>query len=88
MIVPPASLVAPGRKGRAVGGVRNAVAIVGGALVLLGRIEVADLRNGSVDVVIGESTLLLVGWLALAIVGIVVQWFTRPEAVAPASPPP
>jgi hypothetical protein len=61
----------------------GASAIVGGALVLLGRIEVAALRNGSVDVVIGESVLLLGAWLVLAIVGIAVQWFTRPEAAPP-----
>jgi hypothetical protein len=58
----------------------GASAIVGGALVLLGRIGVADLRNGSVDVVIGESVVLLLAWLVLAIIGIAVQWFTRPEA--------
>jgi Domain of unknown function (DUF4203) len=61
----------------------GASAIVGGALVLLGRIEVVDLRNGSVDVVIGESVLLLAAWLVLAVIGIAVQWFTRPEATAP-----
>ena len=61
----------------------GASAIVGGALVLLGRIEVVDLRNGSVDVVIGESALLLGIWLVLAVVGMAVQWFTRPEVVAP-----
>jgi hypothetical protein len=57
----------------------GASAIVGGSLVLLGLIGVADLRNGSVDAVIGESTLFLVGWLALAIVGAAIQWVTRPE---------
>jgi Domain of unknown function (DUF4203) len=61
----------------------GASAIVGGALVLLGRIDVADLRNGSVDVVIGESVVLLGGWLVLAIIGIAVQWFTRPTEAAP-----
>ena len=61
----------------------GASAIVGGALVLLGRIEVVDLRNGSVDVVIGESALLLGIWLVLAVVGMAVQWFTRPEVEAP-----
>lgn len=61
----------------------GASAIIGGALVLLGRIDVAELRNGSVDVVIGESVLLLGVWLAVAVVGIAVQWFTRPEAPPP-----
>ena len=65
----------------------GASAIVGGTLVLLGRINVADLRNGSVDVVIGESTVLLLVWLALAVVGIAIQWLTRPEAEAPAASP-
>jgi hypothetical protein len=66
----------------------GASAIVGGALVLMGQIDTADLRNGSVDVVIGESTLLLVAWLALAVVGIVVQWTTRPDVAAEVSSPP
>jgi len=57
----------------------GASAIVGGSLVLFGRIGVADLRNGSVDVVIGESTVVFLVWLALAAVGIAVQWMTRPE---------
>jgi hypothetical protein len=63
----------------------GASAIVGGALVLLGRIGVADLRNGSVDVVIGESVLLLGVWLALAVIGVAVQWFTRPEGAPSAA---
>jgi hypothetical protein len=65
----------------------GASAIVGGGLVLLGRIGVADLRNGSVDVVIGESTGIFLIWLALAVVGMAVQWMTRPEVEAPAGPP-
>jgi hypothetical protein len=65
----------------------GASAIVGGTLVLIGRLAVGDLRNGSVDVVIGESSLFLVGWLALAAVGIVVQWMTRPEVEAPGISP-
>jgi hypothetical protein len=64
----------------------GASAIVGGTLVLIGRLEVRDLRNGSVDVVIAESTLVLVAWLALAIVGIAVQWMTRPEVEAEGVP--
>ena len=64
----------------------GASAIVGGALVLLDRIAVADLRNGSIDVVIGQSTLLLGIWLGLAILGILVQWFTRPHVETPDAP--
>jgi hypothetical protein len=60
----------------------GASAIVSGALVLMDRIDVRDLRNGSVDVVIGESTIFLVAWLGLAAVGILVQWMTRPEVEA------
>jgi hypothetical protein len=65
----------------------GASAIVGGALVLFGRIGVADLRNGSVDVVIGESTIVFLVWLAIAAVGIAVQWMTRPEVETPAGAP-
>ena len=57
----------------------GAGAIVGGALVLLGRIEPAQLRNGTVDVVIAGSPLLIGVWVGLAIIGIVVQWLTTPR---------
>ena len=65
----------------------GASALVGGALVLLGRAEANELRNGTVDVVIANSPLLLLGWAALAGLGIVFQWFTtRAEETADASP--
>jgi hypothetical protein len=51
-------------------------ALIGGVLILMDRIQPRQLRNGTVDVVIAESTLLLVIWLAVGIVGVLVQWFT------------
>jgi hypothetical protein len=51
-------------------------ALIGGVLVLMDRIEPRQLRNGTVDVVIAESTLLLAIWVALGILGVLVQWFT------------
>jgi hypothetical protein len=54
----------------------GASALLGGTLVLLGRIEPDQLRNGTVDVVIADSPLLLAIWVAVGVVGIVVQWFT------------
>jgi uncharacterized protein DUF4203 len=58
----------------------GASALIGGTLVLLGRIEPAQLRNGTVDVVIADSPLLLAVWIVVGVVGIVVQWFTTREA--------
>jgi hypothetical protein len=55
-------------------------ALIGGVLILLDRIEPRQLRNGTVDVVIAESTLLLAVWVALGIVGVLVQWFTTARA--------
>lgn len=60
----------------------GASALVGGALVLLGRIEAGELRNGTVDVAITNSPLLLFGWAAIAALGMAVQWFTRQVAEA------
>jgi hypothetical protein len=51
-------------------------ALIGGVLVLMNRIEPRQLRNGTVDVVIAESALLLAVWVALGILGVLVQWFT------------
>ena len=51
-------------------------ALIGGVLILVNRIEPGQLRNGTVDVVIDGSPLLLVVWLALGIVGVAVQWLT------------
>jgi hypothetical protein len=61
----------------------GASALLGGALVLLGRIEPAQLRNGTVDVVIADSLVLLAIWLAIGIAGAVVQWLTTPRDEAP-----
>jgi hypothetical protein len=61
----------------------GASALLGGALVLLGRIEPSQLRNGSVDVVIADSLVLLAIWLAVGIAGVVVQWITTPRDEAP-----
>ena len=51
-------------------------ALIGGVLVLVNRIEPSQLRNGTVDVVIDGSPLLLVVWIALGVVGVLVQWLT------------
>lgn len=58
----------------------GASALLGGTLLLLGRIEPSQLRNGTVDVVIAESPLLLAVWIAVGVLGIAVQWFTTREA--------
>jgi hypothetical protein len=57
----------------------GASALIGGVLLVVDRIEPNQLRNGTVDVVIAESPLLLALWLGLGIVGVVVQWFTTPR---------
>jgi hypothetical protein len=51
-------------------------ALIGGVLILMNRIEPRQLRNGTVDVVIAESALLLAIWVVLGILGVLVQWFT------------
>lgn len=61
----------------------GASALLGGVLVLLGRIEPSELRNGTVDVVIADSLVMLAIWLAIGIAGAVVQWMTTPRAEAP-----
>ena len=58
----------------------GASALLGGTLVLLGRIEPSQLRNGTVDVVIAESPLLLLIWVVVGVLGVAVQWFTTREA--------
>jgi hypothetical protein len=65
----------------------GASALLGGALVLLGRIEPNQLQNGTVDVVVADSILMLAIWLALGIAGVVVQWMTTPRAEAPGGGP-
>ena len=57
----------------------GASALVGGILVLLGRLEPHQLRNGTVDIIIGASPLFLAAWLGMAIIGVVVQWYTTPR---------
>ena len=65
----------------------GASALLGGALVLMGRIEPSQLRNGTVDVVIADSLVLLAIWLAIGIAGAVVQWMTTPRDEAPGAVP-
>jgi hypothetical protein len=48
-------------------------------LLLLGQVELEDLGYGGVDAALSESLLWTVVWLALAIVGIVVQIVTTEE---------
>ena len=57
-------------------------ALIGGVLVLMNRIEPRQLRNGTVDVVIAQSALLLAVWVALGILGVLVQWFTTARRAA------
>jgi hypothetical protein len=57
-------------------------ALIGGVLILMNRIEPRQLRNGTVDVVIAESALLLAIWIALGILGVIVQWFTNARGQA------
>jgi hypothetical protein len=57
----------------------GAAAAVGGVLLLLGQVELEDLGYGGVDAALSESLLWTVVWLALAIVGIVVQIVTTEE---------
>jgi hypothetical protein len=57
-------------------------ALIGGVLILMDRIEPRQLRNGTVDVVIAESALLLAIWVALGILGVLVQWFTTARSHA------
>ena len=67
----------------------GASALIGGFLVLVDRMEPNQLRNGSVDVVIGNSPLLVAIWIgAWACVGVIVQWVTtsREEATAAEEP--
>ena len=61
----------------------GASALIGGVLILLDRIEPNQLRNGTVDVVINASPLLLAVWIGLGIVGVLVQWFTTPRQEQP-----
>jgi hypothetical protein len=62
-------------------------ALIGGVLILLNRIEPHQLRNGTVDVVIAGSPWLLAVWVALGLVGVLVQWLTTPREEAPLGEP-
>lgn len=66
----------------------GASALLGGLLILMGRIHPDQLRNGSIDVVIQGSPLWLGAWVALGIIGVVVQWYTTPRGPAPGGPAP
>jgi hypothetical protein len=57
-------------------------ALIGGVLILMDRIAPRQLRNGTVDVVIAESALLLAIWVAVGIVGVLVQWLTTARSQA------
>jgi len=57
-------------------------ALIGGVLILMDRIEPRQLRNGTVDVVIAESALLLAIWVGLGVLGVLVQWFTTARSQA------
>jgi hypothetical protein len=61
----------------------GASALIGGVLILVNRIEPGQLRNGTVDVVIDGSPLLLGVWITLGVVGILVQWFTTSRGERP-----
>jgi hypothetical protein len=56
--------------------------LIGGVLILMDRIEPRQLRNGTVDVVIAESALLLAVWVAVGIIGVLAQWFTTARSEA------
>ena len=58
-------------------------ALIGGVLILVNRIEPGQLRNGTVDVVIDGSPLLLAVWIALGVVGVLVQWLTTSRGERP-----
>jgi hypothetical protein len=66
----------------------GASALIGGVLILMNRIEPDQLRNGSVDVVIHNTPLWLAVWLALGILGVIVQWFTTARGERPGAPEP
>jgi hypothetical protein len=59
----------------------GAGAVLAGILLILGQIDVADLGYGAVDQVLSESTLWLIGWIVLAVVGMVEQAVTTEEVM-------
>jgi hypothetical protein len=62
-------------------------ALIGGVLILFDRIEPNQLRNGTVDVVIAGSPVLLLVWLAVGVVGVLVQWLTTSRQETPLGEP-
>lgn len=58
-------------------------ALISGVLILVGRIDVSQLRNGSVDVITSGSPLLIAVWIGLAVVGVLVQWLTTSRGEQP-----
>jgi hypothetical protein len=65
----------------------GASALIGGFLVLVDRIEPNQLRNGTVDVIIAGSPVLLAVWIGLGVVGVIVQWLTTPREETPLGEP-
>lgn len=59
----------------------GAGAVLGGILVILGQVEVSELGYGAIDQVLTESTLWFIGWIVLAVVGMVEQVVTTEEVM-------
>ena len=57
----------------------GSAAVIGGALVLFNQVEPETLGKGAVAGAIGTSFFWTVVWIALAVVGMGVQWVTTPE---------
>jgi hypothetical protein len=57
----------------------GAAAVIGGVLVLFNQVEPETLGTGAVAGAIGTSFFWTVVWIALAVVGMGVQWVTTPE---------
>jgi hypothetical protein len=57
----------------------GSAAVIGGALVLFNQVEPETLGTGAVAGAIGTSFFWTVVWIALAVVGMGVQWVTTPE---------
>ena len=57
----------------------GAAAVIAGVLVLFQQIENEELGTGAVLAAISQSFLWTVVWIALAVVGMGIQWVTTPE---------
>lgn len=76
----------------------GAAGVIGGVLILFNQVEPDELYSGAVQIAIDTSFLWTVVWIALAVVGMGIQWVTAPEyelfpvgddyAGEPAPPPP